>query len=82
MIPAREALRQAYDAAIEEIDSARGSRQLTNAFYAKIGDAIFEACYSAPSPECVQWDTRRVSTAARHGGGAISNVTRLATADG
>src|SRR5262245_35625607 len=47
MIPAREALRAAYDAVIEEIDSARGSQQLTNAFYAKVGDAIFEACYSA-----------------------------------
>jgi hypothetical protein len=47
MIPSRKMLRAAYDAVIEEIDSARGSRQLTNAFYAKIGDAIFDACYSA-----------------------------------
>jgi hypothetical protein len=47
MIPAREPLRAAYDAVIEEIDSVRGSQQLTNAFYAKIGDAVFEAGYSA-----------------------------------
>jgi len=47
MIPARETLRATYDAVIEEIDSARGSRQLTNAFYSKVGDAIFEAGYSA-----------------------------------
>ena len=47
MIPPREKLRTVYDAVIEEIDSTRGSRQLTNAFYSKIGDAIFEACYSA-----------------------------------
>lgn len=47
MIPARAMLRQTYDAVIEELDNARGARQLTNAFYTKIGDAIFEACYSA-----------------------------------
>jgi hypothetical protein len=47
MIPARETLRAAYDAVIEQINSSRGSEQLTNAFYSKIGDAIFEACYGA-----------------------------------
>jgi hypothetical protein len=40
-------LRAAYDAVIEEINTSRGSQQLSNAFYSKIGDAIFEACYSA-----------------------------------
>jgi len=47
MIPAKEALRAAYDAVIKEIDSTRGSQQLTNAFYAKVGDAVFDACYRA-----------------------------------
>jgi hypothetical protein len=47
MIAAREALQTKYDAVIAEINASRGSRQLTNAFYSKIGDAIFEACYSA-----------------------------------
>jgi hypothetical protein len=47
MIAAREALRAKYDAVIEEINASRGSQQLSNAFYSKIGDAIFEACYSA-----------------------------------
>jgi hypothetical protein len=47
MIPKREALRAAYDAVIKEIDSARGSQQLTNAFYAKVGNAVFDACYRA-----------------------------------
>lgn len=47
MIPTREALRATYDAVVGEIDSARGSRQLTNPFYTKIGDAIFDACYCA-----------------------------------
>ena len=47
MIPTREALRATYDAVIEEIDSGRGSPQLTNAFYSRVGDAIFDACYSA-----------------------------------
>jgi hypothetical protein len=47
MTPARETLRTAYDAVIEEIDSSRPSRQLTNAFYSKVGDAIFDACYRA-----------------------------------
>jgi hypothetical protein len=47
MIPAREVLRVAYDAVVQEIDRSRGSRQLTNAFYSKVGDAIFDACYMA-----------------------------------
>jgi hypothetical protein len=47
MIPAREILRAAYDAVIEQIDSSRASQQLTNAFYSKVGDAIFDVCYRA-----------------------------------
>src|SRR5262245_55578444 len=47
MTLAREVLRAAYDTVTEEIDGARGSRQLTNAFYAKIGEAVFETCYRA-----------------------------------
>jgi formyltetrahydrofolate synthetase len=47
MIPERKVLRAAYDAVIAEIDAARGTSQLTTAFYAKVGDAIFEACYRA-----------------------------------
>src|SRR5262249_48615935 len=47
MIPARETLRAAYDAVIQQIDSSRSSRQLTNAFYSKVGDAVFDACYRA-----------------------------------
>jgi hypothetical protein len=47
MIPVREALREAYDALIAEMNGSRGSQQLTNAFYAKIGDAIFDAAYGA-----------------------------------
>jgi hypothetical protein len=43
----REALRLAYDAAIEEINTARGTSQLTNAFYTKISDSTFDACYRA-----------------------------------
>ena len=47
MIPTWEALRAAYDAVIQQIDSSRSSRQLTNAFYSKVGDAVFDACYRA-----------------------------------
>ena len=47
MIPARETLRAAYDAVIKQIDSSRASQQLTNTFYSKVGDAIFDACYGA-----------------------------------
>jgi hypothetical protein len=47
MIPARETLRVAYDAVIEQIDSSRASQQLTNTFYSKVGDAIFDVCYRA-----------------------------------
>src|SRR5262245_13869938 len=47
MTSARETLRAAYDAVIQQIDSSRSSQQLTNAFYSKVADAIFDACYSA-----------------------------------
>ena len=47
MIPARETLRAAYDAVIEQIDRSRASQQLTSAFYSKVGDAIFDTCYRA-----------------------------------
>jgi hypothetical protein len=47
MIPARETQRAAYDAVTREIDSSRASHQLTNTFYSKVGDAIFDACYGA-----------------------------------
>jgi hypothetical protein len=47
MIPARETLRAAYDAVIQEIDSSRASQQLANTFYSKVGEAIFDACYGA-----------------------------------
>jgi hypothetical protein len=47
MIPPRNVLRQGYDAAINEIDSARQPQRLTNAYYSQIGNAIFEAGWSA-----------------------------------
>jgi hypothetical protein len=47
MIPARDVLHQAYTDVIQEIEQARGTRQLTNAFYTQVGEAIFEACYAA-----------------------------------
>jgi hypothetical protein len=87
MIPARQALRVAYDAVIEEIDSARGSQQLTNAFYAKVGDAIFEACYSAlehyeATKEAVQPSPRLRVVSAPMGTGkttfALAFITALA----
>jgi hypothetical protein len=40
-------LRAAYDAVILEIEHSRGTQQLTNRFYTRIGDAIFDACYKA-----------------------------------
>jgi hypothetical protein len=42
MIPARETLRAAFDAA--KINGTRGSPQVTNAFCSKIRAAIFDAC--------------------------------------
>ena len=47
MLPARETLRAAYDAVVKEIESSRGTQQLTNLFYAQVGEAIFDACYKA-----------------------------------
>src|SRR5271166_5411714 len=47
MLPARETLRAAYAAVIQEMEHTRGTQQLTNPFYTKIGGAIFDACYRA-----------------------------------
>jgi hypothetical protein len=46
MIPAREALEQAYKDVIDEINKARGS-QLTNGFYAQTSESVFDAGYRA-----------------------------------
>jgi hypothetical protein len=51
-MPVREALRARYDVAIREIDHSRDTQRLTTDFYAQIGDALFEAGYSALEDFC------------------------------
>jgi hypothetical protein len=51
-MPTREALRALYDTAIREIDQSREEPRLTTGFYAQIGDAVFEAAYSALEDFC------------------------------
>lgn len=46
-LPDRATLCAAFDTAVREIDEARDRRMLTNGFYAKIGDSIFNAGYQA-----------------------------------
>ena len=59
ILPDREALRALYDAAVGEINIARNNI-LTTAFYAKTGDAVFNADYLALSDAIT--DARRMHT--------------------
>jgi hypothetical protein len=43
----RDLLRRTFDAVVEQIDQSRPHRQLTNGYYKKIGDSVFEACCRA-----------------------------------
>jgi hypothetical protein len=45
-VPDRETLRALYDQAADEMNTTR-TNPLTSAFYLKIKDAVFEACYAA-----------------------------------
>jgi hypothetical protein len=47
ILPDKAALREAFDAAVTEIDTAREHPMLTNKFYADIGTSVFEAGYQA-----------------------------------
>jgi hypothetical protein len=51
-LPSRAVLRAAYDTAILEIDRSRTKPMLTTAFYARIGDSVFDACYLALADHC------------------------------
>jgi hypothetical protein len=47
IMPDKAALREAFDAAVREIDTQRERPMLTNEFYADIGTSVFEAGYEA-----------------------------------
>jgi len=79
----REALRALFDDAVEAINASRGNR-LTTEFYAKAGDAVFNAGYAALAD--YHADTRRMHTVSAPAGAGktsfsyalISAVTRYA----
>jgi hypothetical protein len=58
-VPYREALRALFDEAVNKINTTRDNR-LTTEFYAKTGDAVFDAGYLALA-DC-RTDTRRMHT--------------------
>jgi hypothetical protein len=82
-LPDREALRSLYDAAVGEINISRDNILIT-AFYAKTGDAVFNAGYLALSDAIT--DTRRMHTVSAPAGGGktsfsyalVAAVTRCA----
>jgi len=84
--PNREALRALYDEAVKEINVYRDNK-LTTEFYAKTGDAVFEAGYLALCDHLS--DTRRLHTVSAPVGGGktsfsyafIAAVTRYAEAN-
>jgi hypothetical protein len=51
-VPDREALRALYDEAVNQINPSRPTIDLTTGFYAKTGNAVFEAGYLALSDYC------------------------------
>jgi hypothetical protein len=51
-MPTREALRSEFDAAVQQIDQARSGSNLTSDFYARIGDSVFDAGFSALADTC------------------------------
>jgi len=82
-MPEREALRALYDQAVAELNPSRDNI-LTTEFYAKTGDAVFNAGYSALSDGVT--NTRRMHTVSAPAGGGkttfayalIAAVTRYA----
>jgi hypothetical protein len=52
VLPSRDVLRAAYNDAVREIDQSRDRPMLTTAFYAQIGDSLFDACYRALEDYC------------------------------
>jgi hypothetical protein len=77
-LPDRLALRALYDAAVAELNASRNNI-LTTGFYAKTGDAVFNAGYLALSDAVT--DTRRMHTvSAPAGGGKTSFSYALVTA--
>jgi hypothetical protein len=71
-LPDREALRALYDAAVAEINIARNNI-LTTAFYAKTGDAVFNAGYLALSDAIA--DNRRMHTVSAPAGGGKTSFS-------
>lgn len=85
-VPDREALRALYDEAVNEINATRCGRLTTN-FYAKTGDAVFNAGYAALS-DCHTKTKRMHTVSAPAGAGKtsfsyalIAAVTRHAEAN-
>jgi hypothetical protein len=69
-VPDREELRALYDEAVLEVDATRGS--LTNDFYAKTGDAVFDGGYLAITDACGGTNARIHTIAAPVGAGKTS----------
>ncbi len=69
-VPDREALRALFDEAVNEINTSRGNR-LTTEFYAKTGDAVFNAGYAALS-DCHTKRKRMHTVSAPAGAGKTS----------
>jgi hypothetical protein len=85
-VPNREALRALYDKAVGEINATRGGR-LTTEFYAKTGDAVFNAGVAALE-DCYTKTKRMHTVSAPAGAGKtsfsyalIAAVTRYAEAN-
>jgi hypothetical protein len=71
-VPDREALKALYDEAVNEINAIRCGR-LTTEFYAKTGDAVFNAGYLALSDHLT--NTRRMHTVSAPAGGGKTSFS-------
>jgi len=71
-LPDRHALRTRYDEAVSQINVARSAIDLTTGFYARTGDAVFDAGMRAISDACSSSPARVHTIAAPVGGGKTS----------
>jgi hypothetical protein len=69
----REELRALYDATVAEINTSRNTNDLTTRFYARTGNAVFDAGYLALSDAIT--NTRRMHTVSAPAGGGKTSFS-------
>jgi len=74
-VPDRDALKALYDKAVDQIHPTRPMIDLTAGFYAKTGDAVFDAGYLALSDYCQASGPRRLHVVSAPAGGGKTSYS-------